>query len=977
MANVTAPNSTLIKTDASGAPVAAVAKTDYAPATSGSAILKGDGVGGFSAASAGTDYLAPNGSAAALTSFPTLNQDTTGKSAKTDALNSATTVVNVASATAPSAGQVLTATDSTHATWQSPTGAVSSVAGKTGAVTLTTADVTASTDKQYVTDAELTTLANLTSGSTLSLVTTLGTPGSDSNIATEKAVRSAISASVSGVSSVAGVAPVVSSGGSAPAISMAAATDSVDGYLTHADHAAFNGKQAALVSGTNIKTVNSNSLVGSGDVVITPGGLAFGNVAVSGQTTVASGSTSGTMTLVAGANVTLTTDNSAKSVTIATSGGGGGGTTSFNLTASNSGSGDASGMTFNGGAAKTISYNTIGATSSTVVPNTSPTAGQVLVGNAGGTAYAPVSLTGDVTVASTGVSTVPSKKNYHGIQQAGVPTYSSTTITLPTTGGAITYWNQGTKYTTASNITLNTGALTNDTIYFIYFADATGTLTSSTTPWILSSMVPVCILFKSSLNSAVAVYDERHDYTRDIDWHTNAHATIGSRIKPSDFASFTVGAGTAGTPANVTWSIGGGTLYDEDLQTTISSATHTSPGARCLRPLSSSVVSFIDQLQPYFWTSSNAYYVNSSYALTALTNAQFCVVWVYATADTLKPFYFLSNAIAAPYTSAANARAELPPSLAQLGITPEIKLLYRIIVKGDTTCAYDSTQDDYRATASLPVGGVSASPSASAVTYVPTSPDTTTNVQNALNNRVNYNTLGALASGVLYNTTSTGALSISKVTLTQPATGSTVTVADGKTFTCNDNTTTSNTGILFANSGGITVGSSKVLTINNVLTLAGTDSTTMTFPSTSTNVVGTSNSSSTANSIARYDSTTGKLIKTTGVVIDDSNAVAGAGTQISTQIASYPLLLADAGKTIEMNVASGNTLTIPANASVAFPIGTVINIVQVGAGQTTVAITSDTLVSSGSKFKLSGQYSGATLYKRASTTWVLIGDISA
>ncbi len=67
------------------------------------------------------------------TQFPTLNQDTTGKSAKTDALNSASTVVNVAAATAPSSGQVLTATDSTHATWQTP-GA--------GAGTVTTISVT-------------------------------------------------------------------------------------------------------------------------------------------------------------------------------------------------------------------------------------------------------------------------------------------------------------------------------------------------------------------------------------------------------------------------------------------------------------------------------------------------------------------------------------------------------------------------------------------------------------------------------------------------------------------------------------------------------------------------------------------------------------------------------------------------------------------------------------------------------------------
>ena len=53
---------------------------------------------------------------------PTWNQDTTGKSAKTDAINSATTVVNVSSSSAPSSGQVLTATSSTAATWQSPNG---------------------------------------------------------------------------------------------------------------------------------------------------------------------------------------------------------------------------------------------------------------------------------------------------------------------------------------------------------------------------------------------------------------------------------------------------------------------------------------------------------------------------------------------------------------------------------------------------------------------------------------------------------------------------------------------------------------------------------------------------------------------------------------------------------------------------------------------------------------------------------------
>jgi hypothetical protein len=70
------------------------------------------------------------------------------------------------------------------------------------------------------------------------------------------------------VTSVTGTAPVVSSGGTTPAISMAAATTSVDGYLTSTDWTTFNGKQATLVSGTNIKTINSNSILGSGDLTI-------------------------------------------------------------------------------------------------------------------------------------------------------------------------------------------------------------------------------------------------------------------------------------------------------------------------------------------------------------------------------------------------------------------------------------------------------------------------------------------------------------------------------------------------------------------------------------------------------------------------------------------------------------------------------------------------------------------------------------
>lgn len=99
---------------------------------------------------------------------------------------------------------------------------------------------------------------------------------------------------------------------------------------------------------------------------------------------------------------------------------------------------------------------------------------------------------------------------------------------------------------------------------------------------------------------------------------------------------------------------------------------------------------------------------------------------------------------------------------------------------------------------------------------------------------------------------------------------------------------------------------------------------------------------------------------------------------INTQTASYTLVLTDGFKTVEMNVGSANNLTVPPNADVAFPVGTMIDPVQIGAGQTTVVAGSGVTISSkGGNLKLTGQWSGATLYKRATNTWVLIGDLSA
>ena len=100
--------------------------------------------------------------------------------------------------------------------------------------------------------------------------------------------------------------------------------------------------------------------------------------------------------------------------------------------------------------------------------------------------------------------------------------------------------------------------------------------------------------------------------------------------------------------------------------------------------------------------------------------------------------------------------------------------------------------------------------------------------------------------------------------------------------------------------------------------------------------------------------------------------------QTAEQTASYTLVLADGGTVVEMNVASANDLTVPPNSSVAFPVGTQITVLQTGAGQTTlVAGSGVTINSADGNLKVTGQWSAATLLKRATDTWVAIGDLSS
>lgn len=189
----------------------------------------------------------------------------------------------------------------------------------------------------------------------------------------------------------------------------------------------------------------------------------------------------------------------------------------------------------------------------------------------------------------------------------------------------------------------------------------------------------------------------------------------------------------------------------------------------------------------------------------------------------------------------------------------------------------------------------------------------------AFNNITGYTAAGATG------TTSTNIVFSASPTLTTPTLGvATVTSVNKMAITAP------------ATSSTLAVADGKTATVSNTITFAGTDSTTMTFPGASASV--------------------GYL-----------------GLPQNSQTATYTAVLADAGKHILMTTAG--TYTIPANGSVAYPIGTVLTFVN-GTTSCTIPITTDTMTLAGSATTGTRTLAAngiATAIKTGSTTWIISG----
>lgn len=98
---------------------------------------------------------------------------------------------------------------------------------------------------------------------------------------------------------------------------------------------------------------------------------------------------------------------------------------------------------------------------------------------------------------------------------------------------------------------------------------------------------------------------------------------------------------------------------------------------------------------------------------------------------------------------------------------------------------------------------------------------------------------------------------------------------------------------------------------------------------------------------------------------------------------TYTFALTDSNNTlVTASNASAQTYSVPTNASVAFPIGATLNIIQIGAGQVTISAATPgttsilSIAGTAAAPKLRAQYSVATLIKAAADLWYVTGDIS-
>ena len=108
---------------------------------------------------------------------------------------------------------------------------------------------------------------------------------------------------------------------------------------------------------------------------------------------------------------------------------------------------------------------------------------------------------------------------------------------------------------------------------------------------------------------------------------------------------------------------------------------------------------------------------------------------------------------------------------------------------------------------------------------------------------------------------------------------------------------------------------------------------------------------------------------------------AGGVEAVNAQVGTtYTFVLTDRDDLVTASNSSSQTYTIPLNSSVAFPTGSLVNLIQIGTGQVTVVgaggVTLNSTGATSAQPKTRAQYSVLTLIKAGTDTWYATGDVA-
>ena len=381
------------------------------------------------------------------------------------------------------------------------------------------------------------------------------------------------------------------------------------------------------------------------------------------------------------------------------------------------------------------------------------------ISNAVATALTGKASTIHATEHAVGGSDPIFANRWHGVQgrvsRLPLPTHITTsTFTLATAATPLPYYNQGVK----TNVTVDKSVVLGAAGYYFIYFNAAGVLTVSTS---FPGLEPETgnVLIAACLWNGVdygLVFDERHGYDRDHEWHNWAHNTVGTRYG-SGLDQLTL----TGTGATSSMTYSSGNIWDEDINFAIgaSSAFPTANGYRVFYQTGATSYTFLNNpvtTAGYFGANGRPNVVNSTgYVLTQVANAtnRYVNFFVYAAPDNHTPIYIfvetMPNATvgAGGYTSVALARAVLWPNLSGLGLSQEMKPLYRLVVRADGQVQAATSADDYRTSSSLPQSAGVSSTSAATVSFAPAGNISSATVQSAIEEldaeKLNLTMLGA------------------------------------------------------------------------------------------------------------------------------------------------------------------------------------------------------------------------------------------